>query len=164
MKWYRPRNRNCHLTGPHNCCGQNRSKGKNWERGLQQEFPQLGRCGNSPCPERRACIASFSLMGWDLLFFLLSEKCRTLLNVWGFPLTWHLCTSLCLERGWPWCLSWVSAPLQMNLLQRAAATRACYCCCVISSSRHSCSGVLCPWWIIKPCTPVFQGVSYRSGY
>lgn len=69
MKGHRPRNRNCHLTGPHNCCGQNRSKGKNWERGLQQEFPQLGRCGNSPCPERRACIASFSLMGQDLLFF-----------------------------------------------------------------------------------------------
>lgn len=59
-------------------------------------------------------------------------------------------------------LSWVPAPLQMNLLQQAAATRACYCCCVISSSRHSCPGVLCPWWIIKPCTPVFQGVSYIS--
>lgn len=163
MKGYRPRNRNCHLTGPHNCCGQNRSKGKNWEGEYSRNSASWEDVESPPVLREELALHPSPLWA-ETYFFFLSEKCRTLLNVWGFPLTWDLCTSLCLERGWPWCLSWVSAPLQMNLLQRAAATRACYCCCVISSSRHSCSGVLCPWWIIKPCTPVFQGVSYRSGY
>lgn len=77
---------------------------------------------------------------------LFSEECRTMWNVWG----------------WPGYLSWVSSPLQMSLLQQASATRTCCCCCAISSSQQYCLDCLCPWQIIRPCTPVFPRVSYRN--
>lgn len=94
--------------------------------------------------------------------FFSFQKNAELCQMSEVSLSHNITVSASLETDWPRYLSWVSAPLQMNLLQWAPATRVCYCRCVISSPWHYCLGVLCPWGIIKPCTSVFQGMSYRN--